>query len=640
MMKNQLTPLRSVLLALLLLALTAPATALFGQQNARGGLFGGNNDMPSADEAIRVDALANTDHQAIDLIFEMLDQVYLYQHAFSFRLTDTYGNLLDDFQSFSLPDGELKQDELFGEVQVYFGQLSLRLPLSSIPLTDTLLEIEYQGCLDNTLCYPPQAKTFPLTFVSAEQMRFQPPPEPAANDAATSDDSGFFSTLSSQDANAFSRWLGAHNLGMVLLLFFVGGLLLAFTPCVFPMIPILSGIIAGQAQPTAQRGFLLSTAYVLGMAIPYTLAGLLVALFGAGLNLQFLLQQPAAIITSAVVFVILALGMFGLFTLQLPAFMRDRLNAASERRQGGSLGGAALIGAISGLIVSPCVTPILAGALIYVAGTGDATTGALSLFALAMGMGTPLIIFGTGGSHLLPRVGAWMDDIKQFFGVVMLGVAIWLLSRIVPAPLALALYGSLLVAYGVQLGLLEAGTLRLRRALALLLAIYGTLLITGGASGGSNPWQPLAPRTVTTSASVATTTSAGGLTQAEYGFIDVRGQQALHALLAEAQEAGRPVLVDFFAEWCVACKVLEETTLSDPAVLAAMEDRRLVLVRADVTTIDRENQAIMAEYDIFGLPSLVFLDSQGNEIAESRVLGEMSAERFLSHLNGRVFPSI
>ncbi|AJD49196.1 cytochrome C biogenesis protein transmembrane region [Isoalcanivorax pacificus W11-5] len=633
---------RSLALPLILLVCATPALALFGE-SGNASLFGGNNhELPTPEQAIHVDALPNVDAEAIDLIFEIIDQVYLYQHAFSFRLTDTHGNLLDDFSDFTVPDGKLKHDELFGEVQVYYGQLALRLPLDAIPLTDTVLEVNYQGCIEDTLCYPPQTSSFPLTFVSAEQMSFgAPAPEPVAAPAApaptASDDNGFFSTLSSQDANAFSRWLGSHSLGMVLLLFYVGGLLLALTPCVFPMIPILSGIIAGQAEPTARRGFLLSSAYVLGMAVPYTLAGLLVALFGAGLNLQFWLQQPAAIIISAVIFLLLALGMFGVFTLQLPAFLRDRLNAASERRQGGSLGGAALIGAISGLIVSPCVTPILAGALIYVASSGEAVTGALTLFTLALGMGTPLIIFGTGGSHLLPRAGEWMDDIKRFFGVVMLGVAIWLLGRIVSPSLTLGLYGVLLAVYGVQLGALDASGHRLRRGIALVLALYGAIMVIGAAGGGTDPWQPLAHRQAPATAHVA---SPGEASTGVYGFVDVSGQQALADTLRQAQADNRPVLVDFFAEWCVACKVLEETTLSDAAVLSAMQAQNMLLVRADITDIDRENQAIMAEYGIFGLPSLVFMARDGGEIPESRILGEMSAERFLSHLNTRVFPSI
>ncbi|MBZ2190034.1 protein-disulfide reductase DsbD [Alcanivorax sp. JB21] len=639
-----------LLTALLMLVLCSPASALLGRDDRGSSLFGGGgNDLPTAEQAIRINASADLENQAIDLTFDVVDDVYLYQHGFAFRLRDTHGNLIEDFADFEVPDGTLKDDELFGRVQVYYGMLNLSLPLSSIPLTETVLEVDYQGCIEDVLCYPPLTRELPLTFVSAENLAFGAPAEaPGARSEGS-----FFGTLGSQDAGAFSRWMGDQNLIMVTLLFFAGGLLLAFTPCVFPMVPILSGIIAGQSHPTARRGFLLSSAYVLGMAVPYTLAGLLVAVFGARLNLQYLLQQPAAIITSAVIFIVLALGMFGVFRLQLPAFLRDRLSTAGSHRRQGSLGGAALLGGISALVVSPCVTPILAGALLYVASSGDAATGALSLFALSLGMGVPLILFGTGGSHLLPRAGTWMEDITRFFGVVMLGVAIWLLDRIIPPGVTLGLYGILLAVYGVQLGALEpAGdSSRLKRGLALVLALYGAVMVVGAASGGTDPWQPLSHTSSTTSS--AATGSAAGTPTTEgneegirhppaghYDFVDVTGREALQSVLRDAQAAGQPVLVDFFAEWCVACKVLEETTLSDADVLAAMQGRDMLLVRADVTRITRDNQAIMADYNIFGLPSLVFLAADGEEVADSRVLGEMSPERFLTHLNTRVFPSI
>ena len=636
-----------LLVTLLMLTLCSPASALLGRENRGSSLLGGGNDLPTAEQAIRINALADVENQAIELTFDIEDNVYLYHHGFAFRLRDTHGNLIEDFADFEVPDGTLKDDELFGRVQVYYGMLDLSLPLSSIPLTETVLEVDYQGCIEDVLCYPPLTRELPLTFVSAENLAFSAPAEtPDASEG------GFFGTLGSQDAGAFSRWMGDQNLVMVTLLFFAGGLLLAFTPCVFPMVPILSGIIAGQSHPTARRGFLLSSAYVLGMAVPYTLAGLLVAVFGARLNLQYLLQQPAAIITSAVIFVVLALGMFGVFRLQLPAFLRDRLSSAGSHHQQGSLGGAALLGSISALVVSPCVTPILAGALLYVASSGDAAIGALSLFALSLGMGVPLILFGTGGSHLLPRAGTWMEDITRFFGVVMLGVAIWLLDRIIPPGVTLGLYGILLAVYGVQLGALEpaGGSSRLKRGIALVLALYGAVMVVGAASGGTDPWQPLSHASSTSSATTdsAATTPARDSDEAgirhppagHYDFVDVTGREALQSVLRDARAAGQPVLVDFFAEWCVACKVLEETTLSDAAVLAAMQDSNMLLVRADVTRITRDNQAIMADYNIFGLPSLVFLAADGEEVADSRVLGEMSAERFLTHLKTRVFPSI
>ena len=639
-----------MLIAGLILATTASALSLDGGDS----LFGGDQArLPNVDEAIQVVPDADWDRQQLLVSFSMLDRVYLYRHRLDFTLRDANGNLLDDFGDLELPPGEAKTDEIYGDVNVFFGQLDVRLPLDSVPLADTELEVKYQGCIEDRLCYPPEIRTFAFS-----------PPRPGGDDGADdgapdraaaatptdAGDDGFLATLFSEDANAFNQWMSGRDLGLIVALFFAGGLLLAFTPCVFPMIPILSGIIAGHGHAPghgagAKRGFVLSLAYVLGVAVPYTLAGMLVAVFGAGLNLQFLLQQPAAIITSVVIFVLLALSMFGLYELQLPAALRHRLNNAGPG--GGGLFGAAVLGAISALVVSPCVTPILAGALLYVAGTGDALTGAASLFALAIGMGVPLIIFGTGGGHLLPRAGHWMEEIKRFFGVIMLGVAIWLLDRIVGDTLTLALYGVLLTAYGVQLGALEPvaeGGSRLKRAAALVLALYGAVMLIGAAGGGTDPWQPLKP--MTNPAPLAAAAPAPERSDAptarpapdgDHGpWVSLAGRQPLHDALAASARADRPVLVDFFAEWCVACKVMEDTTLADPRVLEAMAG--FDLYRVDITEINDENQKIMEDYNIFGLPSFVFFDPDGAEVPNARVLGEMDAERFLKHLDNKILP--
>ena len=633
----------------LALSVAAPALSLSGGDSPFGG---GDDRLPNVDEAIQVVPDADWDRQQLLVSFSMLDRVYLYRHRLDFTLRDANGNLLDDFDDLELPPGEAKTDEIYGDVNVFFGQLDVRLPLDSVPLADTELEVRYQGCIEDKLCYPPEVRTFSFSAPGPE--RAPAADAPAAGNVSANDgaapgeprdgEDGFFSILLSEDANAFNSWMHDRNLGLIVALFFAGGLLLAFTPCVFPMVPILSGIIAGQSDSSARRGFILSCAYVLGVAVPYTLAGLLVAVFGAGLNLQFLLQQPAAILTSVVIFVLLALSMFGLYELQLPERLRNRLNNAGPNGRGG-LGGAVLMGVISALVVSPCVTPILAGALLYVAGTGDAVTGAASLFALALGMGVPLIIFGTGGGHFLPRAGQWMEDIKRFFGVVMLGVAIWLLDRIVSDTLTLAFYGLLLAVYGVQLGALEPvreGGSRLKRGLALVLALYGAIMVVGAAGGGSDPWQPLKPLTqpqTESSGQAGGDNTAATADDGQHGpWIDVDGRQGLRDALARSADADKPVLVDFFAEWCVACKVMEDTTLSDPRVLDAMAGYDLY--RVDITEINQENQNIMADYDIFGLPSFVFFAPDGEEVPESRVLGEMDSERFLKHLERRVTPHL
>ncbi|TMW12246.1 protein-disulfide reductase DsbD [Alloalcanivorax gelatiniphagus] len=639
----------AAVLGIVMLALSAPAPAL---SLSGGGLGGGGDALPSVDEAIQVVTDADWDRQQLLVSFMLHDQVYLYQHKLGFTLRDANGNLLEDFEGVTLPPAKEKTDEIYGDVRVYYGQVDVILPLDSVPLADTELEVRYQGCIEDRLCYPPEVRTYAFSAPAPGQAGpADSAPAPTAPPVAPSadDQDGFFATLFSEDANAFNQWMNGRGLGLIVALFFAGGILLAFTPCVFPMVPILSGIIAGRGHGDGQgtgarRGFVLSVAYVLGVAVPYTLAGLLVAVFGAGLNLQFLLQQPAAIVTSVVIFVLLALSMFGLYELQLPAALRDRLSRTGGG--GGGVPGAVVMGVISALVVSPCVTPILAGALLYVAGTGDALTGAASLFALALGMGVPLIIFGTGGGHLLPRAGLWMEEIKRFFGVVMLGVAIWLLDRIVSDTLTLGLYGLLLLIYGVQLGALEPvaeGGSRLKRALALVLALYGAIMLIGAASGGSDPWQPLAPiagpAAVAAAPASAPAASADGRPAAdgEHGpWISLAGRRPLLDALAASAAANRPVLVDFFAEWCVACKVMEDTTLADPRVLDAMGG--FDLYRVDITEINEENQRIMSDFNIFGLPSFVFFDPDGKEVPDARVLGEMNPERFLKHLDNRILP--
>ena len=625
-------PAISLLLAALCWLLSGPVSALPGKASSGPGsaLAFDEDYIPTLEEAIDVSAIADPGAEQIGLTFVLYPHVYLYQHRLAFRLLDQDGNLLSDFPGYALPEGKHKVDEIFGEVQVYYQGLDLFLPLAAVPMVDTVLEVDYQGCLEDVLCYPPKTARFDLSFTGSAT-----PPAPTAAPVNAETD-GFFTTLASEDAGDFSRWMGGHGLGMVVLMFFAGGLLLAFTPCVFPMIPILSGIIAGSANPSASRGFVLSSAYVIGVAIPYTLAGLLVAVFGAGLNLQYLLQQPAAIIISSLVFVLLSLSMFGLYELQLPERLRDRLNAMGEQREGGSLTGAAIMGAISALVVSPCVTPILAGALVYVAGTGDAVTGAVSLFALSIGMGVPLIMVGTGGGHVLPRAGAWMEEIKRFFGVMMLGVAVWLSGRIMEDSLTLGLYGILMAAYGVYLGALEPvgedGS-RFQRAIALVLALYGAIMVVGAAGGGTDPLRPLTQNPVAASPHEAPAATWEGQL-ATGSWQTLKGETQLDQALAAARAAGKPVLVDFFADWCVACKVLEEETLTHPQVLDAMSNH--VLLRVDITEINAANQAIMERFNILGLPCLVFFRASGEEVPDSRILGEMGPERFLTHLSKRV----
>lgn len=640
------------LLALLISSLlpTLAQASLFSSNSSSSSVsasanpFASSQNIPTVDEAMPLTVEQTS--AAVELTFQLMDHVYLYRPQLKLVLKDANGDPVAFKAAPSIPEGTPHEDAVYGKTQVYFQRLHLSIPFSSIPSKAASLQVSYQGCLQDKLCYPPEQKDISLNWPTANGMSTTTPnsspiatgpgatsqsTDAAATNVATGDSDSLFTVLSSADANLFASWAASQSLPYVLLLFFLGGLLMAFTPCVFPMFPILLGILAGSRRPSPARGFVVSLAYVLGMAVPYTLAGLVVALFGAQFNIQAWLQQPAAIIVAALIFGVLALAMFGVFELQLPARLRDRLGTSSN---GGSVPQAIVIGAISGLIVSPCITPVLAGALLFVAAQGQVASGALALFVLSLGMGVPLLIIGAGGASLLPRAGGFMDDIKRFFGLVLLLVGTWLLSRLLTPTYTLWLYGIVLGVFALVQGALDPSR-RLRQAIYLLVAFYAGLLMLGAAAGGSSPLTPLKPyaaipTVVAASASAPTANNTGH-------FETVAGNQ-LAAELAAAKAANEPVLVDFFAEWCTACKELDRTTLSDPKVLAAMQHLRLL--RVDITDINDANRQLMQRYRIIGLPALVFFAPNGNEINSARVLGYMNSDQWLTHLKKRVFPAI
>ena len=421
--------------------------------------------------------------------------------------------------------------------------------------------------------------------------------------------------------------LDAHRepdqLGVIMASFFGFGLLLALTPCVLPMVPILSGIIVGQKQPVGTaRALVLSSTYVVAMALTYTVAGVIAGL--AGRNLQAAFQHPAAIATFAAVFVALALSMFGFYELQLPTALQSRIDALSRRQRGGSLLGVAVMGVLSAIIVGPCVAPPLAGALAYIGQTGSPFVGAAALFALGLGMGVPLIAVGTSAGALLPRAGAWMEAVKQVFGVVFLGVAIWFLARIVPAPLVLLLWGALALGCAVFLGALlrfEAHSSRgsrLGQALGLVLLVYGSSLIVGAAAGGSDPFAPLRPFAGGGSATLA----------AQLPFQPVSNVAELEQILGAADR--QTVMLDFYADWCVECKHLEQQTFTDPAVHQRLQE--LTLVRADVTANNAAHQALLQQFGLFGPPAILFF-RDGQELRGERLIGFADAGDFSHRLD-------
>jgi thiol:disulfide interchange protein DsbD len=412
-----------------------------------------------------------------------------------------------------------------------------------------------------------------------------------------------------------------------LALFFGLGLLLAFTPCVFPMIPILSGIIAGQGKDiTTRQAFMLSLAYVLAMALTYAIVGVIAGLFGA--NLQAAFQTPWVLTLFAGIFVALALSMFGFYELQLPSALQTRLTELSNQQQGGTLIGAAIMGLLSALIVGPCVAPPLMGALIFIGKTGDAILGFFALLGLGLGMGAPLLLIGTSAGKLLPRAGAWMDAIKAVFGVLLLAVAVLLLERILPTAIALLLWGLLLIGSAVYLGALEPlptptnGWRKLWKGLGVALLIYGALMLAGAAAGGRDTLQPLRG---------LVTGRVGAGSPAHLEFKRIKSVADLERELAAAKAQGKPVMLDFYADWCVSCKEMERDTFLAPEVQAAMG--RFVLLQADVTANDAEDKALMQErFGLHGPPAMLFFDATGTERRGYRLVGFVPADEFSAHL--------
>ena len=514
-----------------------------------------------------------------------------------------------------LPPGKTKHDEYFGEQVVYYDELVANVPLSRrAGLTELPLEVTYQGCAEAGLCYPPIRKQITVALL----------PVVAASDS-TAAGAGESAPLRSEQDSIADRVRSGNLLG-VLAFFFVTGLGLAFTPCVLPMVPILSGIIvsAGGGRPVSRgRAFSLSLAYVLGMALTYTVAGALFAL--AGQQAQAFFQKPWMIVLFAALFVWLALSMFGLYTLQMPAAIQARISSMSDRQRQGTLAGSAIMGALSSLIVTACVAPALVGALAVIGQGGDVARGAAALLAMSLGMGVPLLVVGASAGQLLPRVGPWMDAVKAVFGVLLLGVAVWMIGRLLPGQVTLALWAVLAFVSGYCLLALGGREVRggadaVRRGVGALAIVYGVLMLIGALAGRSDPLQPLAGL------------GAGGVSDQppHVAFARVKTVEDLEQQLAAASAAGKPVMLDFYADWCVSCKEMERYTFTDPAVQA--EFARALLLQADVTANDEADQALLRHFGILGPPTILFFGADGRERSEYRIVGFKPADEFRAHL--------
>ena len=576
----------------------------------------GDEDMPpTQDEAFQF-AIDVANPTALSARFTVAPGNYVYRDKIKFEIkADTPIQILP----YQLPESKTKDDEIFGPTEVYLQDINIPLSLNRSQVEQTVTFVaHYQGCSETfNICYPPTKKSFELLLPAYIATDINSPSSPVANQP-----------LSEQDQLAKS--LAQDNLFKVLLSFFGIGILLAFTPCVFPMIPILSSIIVGEGDNiTTRRAFTLSLVYVLAMSVTYTIAGLLTGLLGA--NIQTMLQNPWVIGSFSALFVILSLSMFGLYELQLPHALQSRLHQISHQQKGGKLVGVALMGLFSGLIVGPCLAPPLAGALIFIGQQGDPLLGASALFAMSMGMGLPLLVIGTSAGSLLPKAGGWMDAIKAIFGVLMLGLAIWLLERIIPGWVALLLWGSLLIVSAVYLGALNtlslssSGWEKLFKGFGLIIMIYGALLLIGSASGSQNVWQPLQGF-----ASMSGTSTPG---QNGIKFKKINNLSDLEQQLAQSSQ---PVMLDLYADWCVECKTMEMTTFRDPTVVATLADT--LTLKLDMTDNNDEHKALLKQFGIFGPPTILFFDPQGNEYKQFRLVGTMNPSDFTAHLTA--IPSI
>jgi len=579
----------------------------------------GEDEVLEPDVAFRFE-LAVEDPDTLIARWQIAPDHYLYRDKIRFKLDHQDVRLGVP----ALPPGEKKHDEFFGDIEVYHDQVEARIPLlrSSKEPLDITIHATYQGCAEKTgICYPPINKPISLTLPAAETLT--PPSAATAAPLAPK-----HVPLSEQDKIAES--LTSGNTLLVILSFFGFGLLLAFTPCVFPMIPILSSIIVGQGkQLTTRRAFTMSLVYVLAMALTYTVAGIVAGLVGE--NLQAAFQNPWILVGFAAVFVALSFSMFGFYDLQLPSALQSKLTELSNRQQGGTLIGVAIMGFLSALIVGPCVAAPLAGALIYIGQTGDAVLGGTALFALSLGMGAPLIAIGTSAGKLLPKAGGWMDAIKAVFGVLLLAVAIWMLERILPPAATMFLWGLLLVVSAIYMRALDpvdpqgSGWQKLWKGVGVVLLVIGSFELIGAAAGGHDYLQPLKGLRVAGGDGVT-----GQAEQQHLRFKRIKTTDDLQRELDNASSQGKYVMLDFYADWCIYCKDYEKYVFTDPRVQTALAD--VILLQADVTANDEADKSLLKKVGVIAPPAILFFDKSGQEMRGQRLVGYKNADDFLAHL--------
>ncbi len=600
---------------LLLLCLIAPATYADGFLDRLPGL--GGPRQPSflpPDQAFSLDVIAR-DGQTLQANFRITPGYYLYRDKISFEIKDSAARIT----AVELPKGEMKQDPNFGTTEVFHQSFQAMIVLARSPAAgaeSVTLNASYQGCSEEGLCYPPITPALRINLPDAKTGSLPPPVMTAAQPASPQ----AVQTEGSQIAQLFrggSFWL-------IVSFFFGAGLLLALTPCVFPMIPILSGIIVGRGHKiTHMHAFILSLAYVLGMAITYAAAG--VAAGYSGHLISNALQTPWVLGSFSAVFVLLSLSMFGFYELQLPSALQSKLTDTSNKLHGGHLSGVFVMGALSAIIMGPCVAAPLAGALLYIGQTHDALLGGVALFALALGMGAPLLLIGSSAGVLLPKAGAWMDAVKRFFGVMLLGLAIWIVQPLLPIGVQMLLWAALLIFSGIYLHALDAlphnagGWHKLFKGVGLFALLLGVAYLVGALSGARDILRPL-----------GTIGRAETQAPATLRFSRIKDVAELDSRISQAR--GQTVMLDFYADWCVSCKEMERFTFSDATVQARLKP--VLLLQADVTANSEADQALLKRFGLYGPPGILFFDKQGREQGDLRVVGYQDAAQFLATLHG------
>ena len=564
-------------------------------------LFSDGAEFLPVEEAFVFDFEQNDD--LLTVTFDIADAYYLYKHQF--KLVTKNATIGEP----SLPEGKEKQDEFFGLTEVYYDSVTFTVPIEE-SVKDGVVKLRYQGCADAGLCYPPTTKVIYLEAVGAAS-------DPAS--AAAGGDATQSASTQSEQFTLAERLADDENLLWTLLIFLALGVGLAFTPCVFPMYPILSGIVIGQGKEIKlSKAFWLSFVYVQGMAITYSLLGLVVA--SAGVQFQAALQHPVILSVFIVLFLALALAMFGAYELQLPSSWQSRLNNLSNDQKRGNVIGVFIMGVLSGLVASPCTTAPLTGILLFIAQSGDMALGFISLYVLSLGMGIPLILFGMTGGKLLPKAGNWMNIVKVTFGFMMLAVAVLFIERLWNSAYTNLLWtGVGLMAFTYYSVMNQASSPSLAkgiRTLVIFLGLFGSAMIG---------YQTLFGSSYSNSAGTSATAS-----NAHPEFMVVKSVDDLRTKVAAANAQGKTVMVDLYADWCVACKEFEKYTFPAPQVVDALSDT--VWMQIDLTDNTPTNLAFNEEFDVLGLPTILFFDTQGNEIKGSRVTGFMRADPFAAHI--------